>query len=154
MARKASCRGARVRVMVAPSRVGRPQSCSRRSLRGVLIVTTLPTGAVHPIRVCLIWSGGPTANRTVTKHKVVLVRFPFDDLSSTKVRPAVCLTEPIGPHQHLIVAFVSSRIPASPLPTDLLIDSRDAGFAAGRAAGLIHASTASLDDGHQSVAST
>jgi len=100
-----------------------------------------------------IWSGGP-ANRTMTTHKVVLVRFPFDDLSSTKVRPAVCLTEPIGPHQHLIVAFVSSRIPASPLPTDLLIDSRDAGFAAGRAAGLIHASTASLDDGHQSVAST
>jgi len=66
----------------------------------------------------------------MTKHKVVLVRFPFDDLSSAKVRPAVCLTEPIGPHQHLIVAFVSSRIPASPLDTDLLIDSSDADFAA------------------------
>ncbi len=48
----------------------------------------------------------------MTKHKVVLVRLPFDDLSSTKVRPAVCLTEPIGPLQHLILAFVSSRIPA------------------------------------------
>ncbi|HXU31960.1 MAG TPA: type II toxin-antitoxin system PemK/MazF family toxin, partial [Thermoanaerobaculia bacterium] len=34
-------------------------------------------------------------NLSVTKHKVVLVPFPFDDLSSTKVRPAVCLTEPI-----------------------------------------------------------
>ena len=66
----------------------------------------------------------------MTKHKVVLVRFPFDDLSSTKVRPAVCLTEPIGPHQHLIVAFVTSRLPASPLDTDLLIDSSDADFAA------------------------
>lgn len=27
-----------------------------------------------------------------------LVSFPFDDFSSSKVRPAVCLTEPIGPH--------------------------------------------------------
>ena len=58
------------------------------------------------------------------------MRFPFDDLSGTKVRPAVCLTEPIGPHRHLILAFVSSRIPASPLDTDLLIHSSDAGFAA------------------------
>jgi len=35
----------------------------------------------------------------MTKHKVVLVPFPFDDLSSTKVRPAVCLTDLIGPHE-------------------------------------------------------
>jgi len=31
----------------------------------------------------------------MTKGKVVLVPFPFDDLSATKVRPAVCLTNPI-----------------------------------------------------------
>ena len=57
----------------------------------------------------------------MTRHRVVLIQFPFDDLSSAKVRPAVCLTRPIGPHQHLIVAFVASRIPDSPLDTDLLI---------------------------------
>jgi len=66
----------------------------------------------------------------MTKHRVVLVQFPFDDLSSAKVRPAVCLTGPIGPHQHLILAFVSSRIPASPLRTDLIIDANGADFAA------------------------
>jgi len=66
----------------------------------------------------------------MTKHKVVLVQFPFDDLSSARVRPAVCLTEPIGPHQHLILAFVTSRIPASPLKTDLVIDASGADFAA------------------------
>jgi len=66
----------------------------------------------------------------MTRHKVVLVQFPFDDLSSAKVRPAVCLTKPIGPHQHLIVAFVTSRIPARPLESDLLIESSDADFAA------------------------
>lgn len=32
----------------------------------------------------------------MTKGKVVLVPFPFDDLMMAKVRPAVCLTEPIG----------------------------------------------------------
>jgi len=41
---------------------------------------------------------------SVTKHKVVLVPFPFDDLSSSKVRPAVCLTNPIGPHRHVYTA--------------------------------------------------
>ena len=30
------------------------------------------------------------------KGKIVLVPFPFDDLSATKVRPAVCLTDSIG----------------------------------------------------------
>ena len=30
----------------------------------------------------------------MTKGKVVLVPFPFDDLSTSKVRPAVCLTNP------------------------------------------------------------
>lgn len=65
----------------------------------------------------------------MTKYKVVLVPFPFDDLSSTKVRPAVCLTDLIGPHDHLILAFITSRIPDSLLQTDLVIDSGRADFA-------------------------
>jgi mRNA interferase MazF len=64
----------------------------------------------------------------LTKHKVVLVPFPFDDLSSIKVRPAVCLTDPLGPHRHVVLAFITSRIPDSLLPTDLVLDSRDPGF--------------------------
>ena len=64
----------------------------------------------------------------MTKHKVVLILFPFDDLSSSKVRPAVCLTDPIGPHDHIILAFITSRIPAHPLKTDLVIDSNDPDF--------------------------
>ncbi len=31
------------------------------------------------------------------KHKIVLVPFPFDDLTANKVRPAVCLTDEIKP---------------------------------------------------------
>ena len=64
----------------------------------------------------------------MTKYKVVLVPFPFDDLSSSKVQPAVCLTESIGPHRHVILAFITSRVPVQPLVTDLVIDSNDPGF--------------------------
>lgn len=45
------------------------------------------------------------------KGKIVLVSFPFDDFSATKVRPVVCLTNPIGLHRHVVLAFISSRIP-------------------------------------------
>ena len=69
------------------------------------------------------------ANLSKMKYKIVLVPFPFDDLSSSKVRPAVCLTDPIGPHRHIILAFITSRIPADLLATDLVIDSSDADFA-------------------------
>jgi mRNA interferase MazF len=68
-------------------------------------------------------------NHFMTRGKVVLVPFPFDDLSATKVRPAVCLTEPIGPHRHVILAFITSRIPAAILDTDLVLDASHADFA-------------------------
>ena len=34
----------------------------------------------------------------MVKGKGVLLPFPFDDFSSLKVRPAVCLTDPVGQH--------------------------------------------------------
>ncbi len=63
------------------------------------------------------------------RGRVVLVPFPFDDLSATKVRPAVCLTEPVGPHRHVILAFITSRVPAHPLETDVLLDGGHPDFA-------------------------
>ncbi len=64
----------------------------------------------------------------MTRGKVVLVPFPFDDLSSTKVRPAVCLTDPIGPYRHVILAFITSRIPADVLDTDIVLDPAQSDF--------------------------
>ena len=63
-----------------------------------------------------------------TRHKIVLISFPFDDLSATKVRPAVCLTNPIGPHRHVVFAFVTSQVPTHPLPTDLVLNLSDMDF--------------------------
>ena len=64
----------------------------------------------------------------MTRYKVFLVPFPFDDLSNVKVRPVVCLTEPIGPYRHVVLSFITSRVVAHPLPTDLVIRQGDAGF--------------------------
>jgi len=64
----------------------------------------------------------------MTKYKVVLVPFPFDDLSSAKVRPAVCLTKPIGPFRHVVLAFITSKVPEDPLETDIILLSDDEDF--------------------------
>ncbi len=64
------------------------------------------------------------------RGKVVLVPFPFDDFSGAKVRPAVCLTDPAGTHRHVILAFISSRVPADLMETDFILDPAQADFAA------------------------
>lgn len=62
------------------------------------------------------------------KYRVVLVPFPFDDLSATKVRPAVCLTNEIKPYGHVVLAFVTSQVNAEPSRTDLAIRDSDPDF--------------------------
>lgn len=56
--------------------------------------------------------------------------FPYDDLSANKLRPAICLTNPLGARRHIIVAYITSRIPTSLLDTDIVLDSAHADFAA------------------------
>ena len=63
------------------------------------------------------------------KYKIVLVPFPFDDLSANKVRPAVCLTDEIKPYGHVVLAFVTSKVPSNPSDTDFTIDLQDTDFA-------------------------
>lgn len=63
------------------------------------------------------------------KYKTVLVPFPFDDLSANKVRPAVCLTDEIQPYGHIVLAFITSKVPSNPSDTDFTIDMQDSEFA-------------------------
>lgn len=44
------------------------------------------------------------------KNSIVLVPFPFDDYSASKVRPAICLTSITGRFEHIVVAFISSNL--------------------------------------------
>jgi mRNA interferase MazF len=60
-------------------------------------------------------------NHSKIKYSVVLVPFPFDDFSSVKVRPALCLTSTIGKYEHVIIGFISSVIPEDLEPSDILI---------------------------------
>jgi mRNA interferase MazF len=52
------------------------------------------------------------------KGSVVLIHFPFTDLSAVKLRPALVIHES---DQDVIVAFISSRIPGHLSDSDLLI---------------------------------
>lgn len=63
------------------------------------------------------------------KYRIVLVPFPFDDLSTVKVRPAVCLTDEIHPYGHVVLAFITSNVLVLPSATDLVIRREDADFA-------------------------
>ena len=61
------------------------------------------------------------------RFKVVLVPFPFDDLSGAKVRPAVCLADAVGSHRHVVLAFTSNLSPSLE-PSDIVLDPGSAGF--------------------------
>lgn len=65
----------------------------------------------------------------MTRGKVVLVPFPFDDLATQKARPAVCLTEPLTSHRHIVLAFVTSRQLDELLDTDVVVAPEDPDFA-------------------------
>lgn len=56
-----------------------------------------------------------------TRNSIVLVPFPFDDFSATKVRPALCLTDSIGEFDHVVIAFISSKVPNELEETEVLI---------------------------------
>lgn len=64
------------------------------------------------------------------QFKVVLVPFPFDDLSGLKVRPAVCLTGAVGTHRHVVLAFITSTVPPTLEPTDIVLTPGTPEFAA------------------------
>ena len=53
------------------------------------------------------------------KGKIVLIPFPFTDLTTAKLRPALVLFEG---DKDVVVAFISSRIPSTPTLTDVLIE--------------------------------
>jgi mRNA interferase MazF len=59
------------------------------------------------------------------RAKVVLVHFPFTDLSGSKLRPALVIHES---EPDVIVAFISSKIPSPLQDSDLLITTDHPAF--------------------------
>lgn len=60
-------------------------------------------------------------NHLMIKNSIILVQFPFDDFSVSKVRPALCLTTEIGKYNHVIIAFISSKLSNGLIDSDLII---------------------------------
>lgn len=54
--------------------------------------------------------------------EIRLAQFPFGDNAGMKLRPILALTGPLGPIPEILVAYISSVIPAQPLPTDMILD--------------------------------
>lgn len=55
------------------------------------------------------------------KGKIVLVPFPFTDLTAAKLRPALVLYEG---DKDVILAFISSKISSEPSEADVLITKK------------------------------
>lgn len=55
------------------------------------------------------------------KFKIVLINFPFDDLSAFKLRPALCLTNYISKYNQIVFAAITSNLNNATEPTDIII---------------------------------
>jgi mRNA interferase MazF len=64
----------------------------------------------------------------MVKGDFYLAKFPMGGTVGVKIRPVLLLTGPVGPVPELLVAYVSSVIPTSLLPSDLLLDPTDPQF--------------------------
>ena len=53
---------------------------------------------------------------------ICLPAFPFGDTPGMKLRPVLLLTGPVGLIPEILVAYISSVVPAAPLPSDIVID--------------------------------
>jgi mRNA interferase MazF len=54
--------------------------------------------------------------------EIYLAKFPFGDVPGMKLRPVLLLTGAVGPMPEVLVAYITSVVPADPLPSDILID--------------------------------
>ena len=70
------------------------------------------------------------ANETYSRGSVALVKFPFTDLSGSKVRPAVIITPTkfLSETEDVLCAFISSSLPDPMLPSDLVLTSSGKDF--------------------------
>jgi len=65
---------------------------------------------------------------SMDKKTIVLTKFPFTDLSSTKRRPAVIISKVTDSEPDVIVSFISSVIPENPKETDYILETTHKDF--------------------------
>jgi mRNA interferase MazF len=65
----------------------------------------------------------------MNRGEIHLGRFPMAGRGGVKLRPVLLLTDPVGPVPEVLTAYISSVIPATLLPSDLLLDASQPEFA-------------------------
>jgi len=68
----------------------------------------------------------------IVRGSIILVRYPFTDLSGSKLRPAIIVTpdDLLATLDDALCAFVTTIIPDKTLPTDLIVQANDPDFTA------------------------
>jgi len=56
---------------------------------------------------------------------IYLASFPYGDTPQMKLRPVLALTGPLGDIPEVLVAYISSVVPARLLPSDLVLDPNE-----------------------------
>jgi len=56
------------------------------------------------------------------RSEIHLASFPFGDVPGMKLRPVLLLTGPIGLTTEVLVAYISSVMPSTLLPSDVVLD--------------------------------
>lgn len=62
------------------------------------------------------------------KFKIVLINFPFDKFTESKLRPALCSTEVISKHNQIILAAITSNLNNATEVTDVVIENTEIDF--------------------------
>ena len=60
--------------------------------------------------------------------EIYLARFPFGDVPGMKLRPVLLLTGAVGAIPEVLVAYISSVLPAQPLASDVILDPAQPAF--------------------------
>src|SRR5260370_41571515 len=61
-------------------------------------------------------------SRSMTPGEICLAEFPMGGRGGSKTRPVLFLTGPIGSVPEYVTAYVSSVIPPTLLPSDIVLD--------------------------------
>lgn len=54
--------------------------------------------------------------------EICLASFPFGDIAGMKLRPVLVLAGPLGRMPEVLVAYISSVLPPTLMPSDLVLD--------------------------------
>jgi mRNA interferase MazF len=62
------------------------------------------------------------------RFDIALVQYPFDELSGSKLRPGLCLTDAIGSRKYVVVAYITSQLSTTLLPSEFIIQDSHQDF--------------------------